>query len=211
MNNEIIEFLRKDKTRFQTKGLFGDERDSLSIRIPGRDELVLTTPNNDTIRTVGFEVKTNDAAGLHAAIYRARPDAGAILVGRTRWSGAIPTIGTAVPTLYDEQARHIGKTARPVAAGKQRRLLRALKDGANIAIYGEQRVCIGTTPDRVVFNAELFEKCAKAYVVAKASGQRIQKVPKWVQLIAGARLHKDQKRAAESYEAGRIPEGMDAY
>jgi ribulose-5-phosphate 4-epimerase/fuculose-1-phosphate aldolase len=89
--------------------------------------------------------------------------------------------------------------------------LGALNGGGNIAIHGEQCVCIGTTPERVVFNAELFEKCAKAFVVAEASGQRIQKVPRWVRFIADGRLRKDQKRAADSYAAGRIPEGMNAY
>ena len=211
MTDEIIELLQKDKARFRAKGLFGDSRDSLSMRIPGREEFLLTFPDRNEVRTESFRNKANDEAGLHAAIYRVRKDAGAILIGRTPWSGALPAIGTAVPTLFDEQARHIGKTEKPVRAGRGKRAVGALKNGGNIAIYGEQRVCIGTTPDRVVFNAELFEKCAKAYVVAHASGHRIQKVPRWVCFIAGGRLRKDQKRAAESYAEGRIPEGMNAY
>jgi len=40
---------------------------------------------------------------------------------------------------------------------------------------------------------------------------QIKKIPAWVCYIAGGRLRKDQKRAAESFESGRMPEGMNAY
>ena len=35
--------------------------------------------------------------------------------------------------------------------------------------------------------------------------------PSWVRLIANRRLLKDERRAAESYRSGRIPEGINAY
>ena len=181
------------------------------MRVPGRHEFLLALPDSDELRMVTFEDEGNEAAAFHAAIYRARADAGAILIGRTPWSAAIAKIGQAVPTLFDEQARHIGKTEEPVHVGRREWAVAALRGGGNVALYGDQRICIGTTPDRVVFNADLFEKCAKAFVIAHASGHRIRTVPSWVRYIAGGRLKKDQKRAAESYDAGRIPEGMDAY
>ncbi|MBW2551520.1 MAG: class II aldolase/adducin family protein [Deltaproteobacteria bacterium] len=209
--SEIIERLRDAKERFRAKGLFGDEGDSLSMRIPGREELVLVFPDSNDVQTKPFRTEGNDAAGFHAAIYRSREDAGAVLTGRTQWSSALATIDTTIPVLFDEQARHIAKTGKPVVAGRNRRVLGALAGGGNIAIHGEQRVCIGTTPDRVVLNAELFEKCAKAFVVAYASGHRVQKVPAWERFVAGRRLRKDQKRAAESYAAGQVPQGMNAY
>lgn len=211
MNEEVTELLRKDETRLRAKGLFGDAGDSLSMRIPGRDAFLLMMPDSADLRQVPFESSGKEAAGLHAAIYRSRKDAGAVLVGRTRWSAALSVIGATIPTLFDEQARHIGDAGKPARVGRGSGIPASLKGGANIAIHGDQRICVGTTPNRVVFNAELFEKCAKAFVVARASGQRIHKVPGWVRFIAGGRLKKDQKRAAESYAAGRIPEGMDGY
>lgn len=211
MNSETAERVRNVKERFLAKMLFGEAQDSLSMRVPGRDEFVLVFPEGNDVRTESFGTKAQSAAGLHAAIYRSRQDAGAVLVGRTKWSAALSVLGKATPTLFDEQARHIGKTEKPVPAGHHKRVLAALEGGGNIAIHGEQRVCIGTTPERVVFNAELFEKCAKAFVVAEASGERIHKVPRWVRFIADGRLRKDQRRAADSYATGRIPEGMNAY
>lgn len=211
MTDNISELLRNDETRLHAKGLFGAPGDSLSMRIPGRDEFLLALPDGHGLRTVSFESTGKEAAGLHAAIYRRRKDAGAVLIGRTPWSAALSAIGANIPTLFDEQARHIGSAGKPARVGRGSGVPSAIKEGANIAVYGDQRVCVGTTPNRVVFNAELFEKCAKAFVVAYASGHRIQKVPGWVRFIAGGRLSKDQKRAAASYAAGHIPEGMDAY
>ncbi len=65
--------------------------------------------------------------------------------------------------------------------------------------------------DRLVFNTELFEKCAMAFVIAYSSGQRIRTVPAWVRYIASGRLQNDQQKAAECYAQGTIPEGMSAY
>lgn len=211
MNQRISTLLQNDVTRLRAKSLFGQTGDSVSMRVPGREQFLLAMPDTDALRTVGFDAQGNEAAGFHAAIYRSRKDAGAVLIGRTPWSVAVAALGTAVPTLFDEQARHIGKTEAPVRVGRRKWAVDALRGGGNVAIYGDLRVCVGTTPDRVVFNADLFEKCAKAFVIAHASGHRIRRVPGWVRYIAGGRLDKDQKRAAKSYQAGEIPEGMDAY
>lgn len=211
MNQPISKLLEDDVARLRNKSLFGHAGDSVSMRIPGEARFLLAMPDSDELREVEFEEKGNEAASFHASVYRARADAGAVLIGRTPWSVAIARLDVGVPTLFDEQARHIGKTEDPVHVGRRERAIAALRGGGNVALYGDQRICVGTTPDRVVFNADLFEKCAKAFVIAHASGHRIRKVPGWVRYIAGGRLKKDQKRAAETYEAGEIPQGMDAY
>lgn len=211
MTDDMMELLRNDGTRLRAKALFGEPRDSLSVRIPGREEFLLITPDRSDPTAFSFATTGVEAADLHATIYRSRNDAGGVLIGQTPWSEALASIGAPIPTLFDEQARHIGPAGEPIAAGRPSRLRRAFEDGRNVVIYGELRICIGATPSRVVFNAELFEKSAKAFVIAHASGNRIRKLPGWVRYIARARLQRDQKRAALDYAAGRIPEGMDAY
>ena len=67
------------------------------------------------------------------------------------------------------------------------------------------------TCDRVLFNTELYEKCAQAYVIAKASGNQIGFIPVWVRLIANHRLLRDERHAAECYRNGCIPENMNSY
>jgi len=211
MIDEGFDLLRKDEARLRAGALFGAPGDSLSLRIPGREEFLFVTPERSDPTTFPFETTGLEAVDLHATIYRSRKDAGGVLIGQTPWSTALASIGARVPTLFDEQARHIGSAGKPIAVGRHSRLLRALEGGSNVAIYGELRICIGTTPSRVVLNAELFEKCAKAFVIAHAGGDRVRKLPGWVRYIAGGRLRRDQKRAALSYAKGRIPEGMDAY
>jgi len=211
MIDEVVDLLRNDEARLRAGALFGDPGDSLSLRIPGREEFLFVTPERCDPTTFLFETTGLESADLHAKIYRSRKDAGGVLIGQTPWSTALASIGARVPTLFDEQARHIGSAGKPIALGRHAQLWRALEDGRNVAIYGDRRICIGTTPNRVVFNAELFEKCAKAFVIAHAGGDGIRKLPAWVRHIAGARLRKDQKRAALSYALGRMPEGMDGY
>ena len=211
MTQYISKLLQNDVARLRAKALYGQAGDSVSMRVPGRREFLLALPDSDELRAVNFDEKGNEAAAFHAAVYSVRGDAGAILIGRTPWSAALCTIGRRVPTLFDEQARHIGKIEDPIHVGRRQWAVQALRRGGNVALYGDQRICVGTTPDRVVFNADLFEKCAKAFVIAHASGHRIRKVPGWVRYIAAGRLKKDQKRAVDSYRAGKIPEGMDAY
>lgn len=203
--------LRKAAARLRSKSLFGAPGDSLSVRVPGREELLLARPDDDAVRLVGFGARDVGAAELHGSLYRARADAGALLFGTTPWSAALCSIGVAVPILFDEQARHIGKMEDPVGAGQGEQLLAALRRGGNVALYGQERICVGTTPDRVVFNADLFEKCVKTYLIAHASGASIRQVPPWARYMTGRRLAAAQRRAAASYASGRVPEGMDAY
>ena len=206
MQNEIQRQLTDAVNRLRSKGLFVTGKDRLSLRIPGERQFLLTVGDNGDFETITFE-----ADSLHATVYRLRGDAGAILIGSNRWSVAIAAIGTSPPVMYDEQARHIGKIPAIVDSSNSSGLETAIVSGATVIHFGELCIRIGVTRDRAVFNAELYEKCATAYVLAHSSGGRIKKIPGWVQYIAGGRLRKDQKRAAESYAVGKIPEGMNAY
>jgi len=67
------------------------------------------------------------------------------------------------------------------------------------------------TCERILCNTELYEKCAQAYVIAKATGHYVGLIPEWVQLIANRRLIKDERRASANYREGRVPEGINSY
>lgn len=192
--------------RLRSKGLFVPGNDSLSMLIPGTEEFLRISGDNNEPETLPFE-----SDSPHALIYQSRPDAGAVLIGTTTWSVAIGQLGNSPPVMYDEQARHIGKIPRVVSINDYAGLRKAISTGSNVIFYGQQCIRIGMTRDRVVFNAELFEKCAMAFVLASSSGGHIKKIPGWVQYIAGGRLRKDQKRASDAYAVGKIPEGMNAY
>jgi len=211
MKDRIKTLLLADQARFAAKGLFGNPGDSFSMRIPGLSEFLLIRNTDEKPEHVVMNDPGDGAAGLHARLYRARPDAGALLIGTTPWCTALAGLDETIPVLFDEQARHLGKTGAAVQKGDFSGLENAIADGANIAIIGEQRLCLGVTPERIVFNADLFEKCAKAFVIAHSSGRTVRRIPWLVRRIAAGRMKKDQIRAARTLAAGRIPEGMNAY
>jgi hypothetical protein len=70
---------------------------------------------------------------------------------------------------------------------------------------------LGVTIDRVVFNAELFEKCAQSFILAHLTGRPIRTIPWLIRWIANGRLRRDQRRATAAYAQGQIPTGLNAY
>jgi hypothetical protein len=205
--------------RLARKGFLNSPDDSLSLRIPGQMEMVLFSRNGDWRQTEIADVRTlrffaeDDLSMLHAAIYQERGDVGAVAISSPKWVRLLAQCGGSLPAIFDEQVRHIGSSGSlksgQVMYGDMVR--KAFRRGANAALLGERLLCLGMTCDRVLFNTELYEKCAQAYVIAKASDRRISLIPPWVRLIANRRLLKDEESASASYRDGRIPEGINAY
>jgi hypothetical protein len=196
--------------RLRGKGLFADGA-SLSLRCPQGATLWFGDAHCSVPARMGFAaaVASTDEAPLHAAIYLARPDVGAVLLGGGDYGRALVDFGGTMPQLFDEQARHIGPMGAPVTGTSA--LSRSLRTGGNALILGGRPACLGITCDRLVLNAELFEKCAKACVLALATGGSIQPLPWWVRLIANRRLMKDEKRAALRFSQGLMPEESRGY
>ena len=89
MNREqIASLLLKDHERFVTKGLFGQPGDSFSIRVPGKSEYLLIQADTGTTETISLAEPGAGTPKLHALLYQARPDVGALLLGSTPWCSA---------------------------------------------------------------------------------------------------------------------------
>lgn len=205
--------------RLAGKGFLNTPGDSFSMQIPGSMEMILVSGLEDwrqvglvDLHSASFS-STNGLGRLHALIYRVRTDAGAVAISSPRGARQLARLGGLLPAIFDEQVRHIGSSVGPLpdqenADGEMVR--KTFRQGANAALLGERLLCLGMTCERAVFNTELYEKCAQAYVIAKASGHRIGFIPTWVRLIANRRLLKDEQHAARSYRNGFIPEGINA-
>lgn len=188
---------------------------SLSLRLPGDLEgLLFVRPGSSTAQQWAWNAKGDGVPvdiSLHSTIYGLRDDVGAILVGGARFGTALAKLGGAMPVTFDEQARHLGRMRGPVASATDQTLSAAISGGANAVLIGEVPVCLGTTCQRMVLNAELFEKCAKAYVLAAATGQAVTTLPWWVCRIAVGRLRKDERRAAQRFAQGMLPDEASGY
>lgn len=190
------------------------------MRIPGHLEMMLTSGFEEwgKIGSANIYAVPFDSAGglssLHATIYRERADVGAVAISSPRGARLLAKCRGRLLPLFDEQIRHIGSSIGPLPDQQQVTsdlLGKTLRRGGNAVLLGEQLLCLGMTCERVLFNTELYEKCAQAYVIAAKSGHSIGVIPAWVRLIANHRLLKDECDAAASYRDGRVPEGISAY
>lgn len=206
--------------RLAGKGFLNSPADSFSLRIPGKMEMILASRQDDwrKIEIADLRIASlfskEGLCGLHASIYRERADAGAVVISSPKGVRLLARFGGLLPPVFDEQVRHIGSNAAPLPDEKYAQcdmVRKTFKRGANAALLGERLLCLGMTCDRVLFNTELYEKCAQAYVIAKASGNQIGFIPVWVRLIANHRLLRDERHAAECYRNGCIPENMNSY
>jgi ribulose-5-phosphate 4-epimerase/fuculose-1-phosphate aldolase len=158
--------------------------------------------------------RSSGLAELHALIYRTRGDAGAVAIASPPGARLLARHGGQLPPLFDEQVRHIGAPTAPLRSDgdvSTEMIAKALMRGANAVLLDDRLLCLGMTCERVLHNTELYEKCARAYVIAKASGSRIELIPAWVRIIANRRLLQDERHVAASYRAGDVYRDINAY
>jgi ribulose-5-phosphate 4-epimerase/fuculose-1-phosphate aldolase len=198
--------------RLDAKQLLGADA-SVSVRLPGTQDILLGKPGQAPWRLALSAVDKGEYV-LHTAVYQARADVGAIALGGGAYGRTLGDFGGLLPQLFDEQARHLGRTALPLtktAADLDADASQCLATGGNVWVCGSTVLVFGSTAQRLALNAELLEKCAKAYVLAKATGSSIHHLPWWVCHIANGRLKKDQRRATERFAQGLLPEEVKGY
>lgn len=201
------EKLLQAAARLTTKGFFQQTGDALSLLLPGSGQMLLLVQGGE-VQQVALSHPTDNLSRLHAEAYRLRGDVGAVATLSPLWSLQLGELGEAMPAVFDEQARHIGRSWVP---GTAQQLPALLADGGNAGLVDGHLLALGVTRNRMLFNAELFEKCAMAYVLAHLGGGRVKHVPWWVRLIAGRRLRQDQANAAASHAFGQQAAELGAY
>jgi hypothetical protein len=201
--------LERAHRRLLEKRLLSADDDAVSVLLPGRGRMLYRSRCDAAPRELPL-TGLSGAAALHARVYRIRGDAGALASVSTATSAALAASGVHVPIVFDEQARHIGDAWLNATATE---LERALRGGANAGLVEGRLLVIGVTPSRMIFNAELFEKSAHAYLLARGEApvRKTHLVPWWVRLIAGRRLRRDQSNAARCHAQGREAPELTAY
>lgn len=195
--------------RLTEKGLLSAPDDAISVLLPGRELMLFRARSDAALRELSL-TGLHGLPELHGAAYRLRPDAGALASLSTDSAAALARGAEQIPVVFDEQARHIGEA---FSAASSAGLPQALRDAGNAGIVGGRLLVLGVTPSRMIYNAELFEKSARAFLIARGSAQarRIHRIPWWVRLIAGRRLRRDQAQAARCHAAGREAPELKAY
>ncbi|MEQ9362981.1 MAG: hypothetical protein RIF32_01990 [Leptospirales bacterium] len=223
--------------RLREKGLADSARLSISRRIPGRSAFIYLEwlPGEGGAKSAlpGMKhVAVFDFGGgplegnlahmrwtpshlrLHARLYRLRPDLGAVVRYRPRCAGTLNQVETIMPGIFDEQVRQLGSRIeflRETATGLDDASERLVRDGANVFLCSGDVLSLGYNQERVIFNCELIEKCARAFLLALATGHRVRRIPWLIRRIAGGRMRRDGRQAAAAYARGEFPEGISAY
>jgi ribulose-5-phosphate 4-epimerase/fuculose-1-phosphate aldolase len=187
---------RLQQRHLLTRGLF-------SVRVPGREAMAVLDPEGEP-RILGFAEALDPRAALHAQVYRRRGDAGAVLSACPPWAATLAGLARPLPVVFDEQARHLGPVL-PLT-GPQ-----ALDSNGTAYFLPDGCLCIGTTRDRAVFNAELLEKCSQAFLLAFLARGRVWRIPLPIRLFAWSRLRRDQRIAAAAIAQGRFAQTATAY
>ena len=200
----IEEALRSAAARLAGKRLL-TSGGILSQRIPELDAFVCVAVA--TAQRAAGDVRWSPLSGapanLHARIYAARADVGAILSGDLAWTGALGRLGMSLPAVFDEQVRHLGVEAKRVAMlSTDDRPIGALSNGASAYCLDDVALCLGMGLERLLLNIEILEKCAESFVLAQCASAEVKRIPWLVGFIANGRLKKDRKDAAARHLRG---------
>jgi len=196
--------LMESVDRLKKKHLLGDARDSISARMADRPAVIRA---NVTESVFPIEVPLHGSPddprlAIHREIYGRRSDVGVVVIAHSSWGARLAQLDAEMPAIFDEQIRQLGTAVPRWGSTAARDQLQA---GGNAFVTKEGVICLGTSPDRAVFNLELLEKCAKSFVLAHLSGQKVGRIPRWVQWIASGRLRKDERQASEAFSRGEYP------
>ncbi|GKS93473.1 hypothetical protein [Acidovorax sp. SUPP2825] len=198
------------RERLMQKHLLQGAAAALSLRIPGGDGMWFGAAGDAAPRRLDAMdlASSGPGPGLHAQVLASRDDVCAVASGGGMFGTGLADFGGAMPGVFDEQVRHLGRMAPAsslAAVGK------ALRLGGNALLVQGQPLVLGMTGARLALNAELFEKCAKAYLLAAAGGGQVRPLPWVVRYVANRRLMKDEHRARLRVRQGLLPEETKGY
>jgi hypothetical protein len=208
---------------------------NVSVRIPGH-RLYAVTPSNydydqmrvEDICIVDFDgehvpdpggsgLAPSIECGMHANVYRERPDVNAIVHTHQPYASALAYLRKEIPALTDEQVRFLGKRVAiidyaPAGTGfLARNVQKKVAGGDNAFIIANHGiVALGTDPDRAVFNMALLEKVSIAYLLALTTETgKVYTIPAAIREIAFTKLRSDEKRIAAQITESVPPVRVD--
>jgi L-ribulose-5-phosphate 4-epimerase len=188
---------------------------NVSMRISGQDAFVITPSNFDYLQMLPEDIcvldfnqnilegerKPSVESAMHAAVYQTRGDVNAIVHTHQVYASALTLINEPIPTLFDEQARFLGRGVgiipyAPSGTGMLKNTIaRHIKNNNNAYMMQNHGALVfGHDMQRAIHNVEILEKCSLAYLLAICSGRKVSQIPLPVREIAFTKLRRDQKK-----------------
>jgi len=200
------------------KGFLMATGGNLSVRILGQKLFAITPSNYDYMKMTPDDVcildfELNQVEGtlppsvesaMHGAIYQVRLDVNAVAHTHQVYASALSLIKSPIPTLFDEQARFLGRSVEiipyaPSGTGFLRDVVAKHVKSHNNAFLMQNHgaLCLGHDLERAAHNVEILEKCSLAYLLALCAEKPVSKVPFAIREIAFSKLRKDQKKVEQ--------------
>jgi ribulose-5-phosphate 4-epimerase/fuculose-1-phosphate aldolase len=193
-------------------GFFGSMRGTggnVSVRIE-EDSLMAVTPSSLKYHELltedicitdlnGAVVEAKRApsveTGMHAVIYRSRPDVNAVVHTHQIFGSVFALINHPVPALFDEVSFTLGPVVEVVPYGLSgsidlvNNVAGKLGNNANAYIIQNHGIiALGKNLDKAMLAAELLEKVAHIYCMALATGKSVTTLPdKTREIVEGMR------------------------
>ena len=197
---------------------------NLSVCIPGQNAFAITPSNFDYMKMTPNDICVLDfdlnmlegahrpsvEAGMHGAIYQVRPDVNAVVHTHQVYASALTVIKAAIPALFDEQARFLGRSVEiiPYAPSGtdmlKNKIARHVQNHNNaFMMQNHGALVFGHDMERAIHNVEILEKCSLAYLLALCTERKTSHIPLAVREIAFSKLRKDQKKVKQGdFETG---------
>ena len=165
------------------KGILENNEGNISLRIPKKDELLITPTGNNYqtcsadqvvhMKFDGTAISTGKLPStevkMHVAIYKSRPKAKCIIHTHSTYASMLSILRKEIPIIMEEQVVYLGGSidvspygeAHTEEISKSALIALGYKNGALLANHGV--IVCGKSIQNAVKNAELVEKLAKVY------------------------------------------------
>jgi glutamate-1-semialdehyde 2,1-aminomutase len=145
--------------------------------------------------------------GMHAVIYRSRPDVGAVVHTHQIFGSVFALINEPIPALFDEVSFTLGPSVEivPYALSGSVDLVNnvagKLSNNANAYIIQNHGIiALGKNLDKAILAAELIEKVGHIYYLALSTGKPVTTLPENVREMAQGIREYEAAQAGKSDE-----------
>ncbi len=169
---------------------------NVSVRVPGGMIITPSRVSYDALTPADF-VTVSDAgivtashrlpsseADTHRALYRAKPDVGAVVHSHSPYASAVACMHRSIPPIVEELSQLIGgeiKCTKYVPAGRHRQLAEAIAatigEAQAVLVANHGVVCCGRDLPEALVASQIVEKAA-LMLLAAAPGGKLHTIPK---------------------------------
>lgn len=222
IRKEIVAFAR----RMHAEGLVAGTAGNVSSRVPGEEKIAITpsglpyeemqpddVPILDLNGTVVVESKAPSTEWrLHLAIYRARPDVGAIIHTHEIYSSVLAVLHVPLPPIVEELVHYVGgqvevaEYAPSQSPELSRNVVAALGGRAAALIANHGNICCGGDLTQAFHVCQLVGRVARVYILASLMGRPIP-IPDVV--VERGRLEFEKRKGTTISPADGEPGDLD--